>query len=243
MTPVLTVLLWSSVAAASAGLGGLLLVGRERPPAAWLGWANAVAAGLMLGSAYALTVDGFERAPLSAVAGAVLGTLVVAASHRLGGTADLELNRLGDTRAEYGYEVLLVQSFHSAWEGVAIGVAAVLSLGFGVFMAGVLAVHNVAEALILVSVLRSRGVRAAAGSGLAVLTNVPQLLLAVVTYSVLAVAPGALPWVLGFAVGALVQLVLVELLAEAYREAGPGSIAVVTSLAMGVIALLQGIAF
>jgi len=243
MAPVLTVLLWSSLAAASAALGGLFLLGRDRPPAAWLGWANAAAAGLMLGVAYALTVDGFETAPLRGVAGAMIGTLLVAATHRLAGTEDLDLNKLDEPGTEYGYAVLLVQTLHSAWEGVAIGVAAVFNLGFGVFMAAIFAVHNIAEAMILISVLRSRGGSLSTASGLAVVTNVPQVLLAVVTFSVLVSAPGATPWILGFAVGALVQLVLVELLAEAYHEAGPASIAVVTSLAMGVIALLQGVAF
>lgn len=243
MSPVLTILLWSSVAAASAGLGAVFLIGRDRPPRRWLGWANATAAGLMLGAAYAITVDGFEASPIRAALGGALGALFVAGTHKLGGTGDLDLNRLDESRVEYGYQVLLIQTLHSAWEGVAIGVAAVLDIRFGVAMAGIFLVHNVAEAMIASAVLRGRGVPLVQAALLSVFTNIGQVLLAVVTFSVLSAAPAAVPWVVGFAVGALVQLVLTELLPEAYEEAGAVSIALVTSLATGLIALLQGVAF
>ncbi len=239
----LTILLWSSVAAVSASAGALFLVGRELPPRAWLGWANAVAAGLMLGAAYAITVDGFATGPVVAAIAAGLGALFVAGTHQFAGTEELDLNRLAEQPPEYGYKVLLIQGVHSAWEGVAIGAAAVLDLRFGVFMAMVFLVHNVAEAMILCSVLRGRSVPLFQAAILAVLSNMGQVLLAVATLAVVTAAPAAVPWAVGFSVGALVQLVLVELLPEAYREAGTGSIALVTSLAVGVIALLQGIAF
>ena len=54
--------------------------------------------------------------------------------------------------------------------------------------------------------------------------------------------PWLLPWVAGFAVGALIYRTLVELLPESYRQAGQTSIAVVTLLAMGVVVLLAGVA-
>ncbi len=243
MSPVLTILLWSSVAAASAGLGAVFLIGRERPPTRWLGWANATAAGLMLGAAYAITVDGFTAGPVQGALGGALGALFVAGTHKLGGTSDLDLNRLEDSRPEYGYQVLLIQALHSAWEGMAIGVAAVLDIRFGVAMALIFLVHNVAESMIACAVLRGRGVSLRQAALLSILVNVGQVLLAVVTLSVLSAAPAAVPWVVGFAVGALVQLVLTELLPEAYEEAGAVSIALVTSLATGAIALLQGVAF
>jgi zinc transporter ZupT len=53
-------------------------------------------------------------------------------------------------------------------------------------------------------------------------------------------APGIRPWTLGFAVGALFHLVMVELLPESYRQAGHRSIALVTIVAMGMVVLLSG---
>ena len=76
---------------------------------------------------------------------------------------------------------------------------------------------------------------------LAIATNLNQVLLAVLTFAVVGALPALLPWALGFAVGALVYLVLVELLPESYRQAGHTSIALVTSLTMGVLVLLVAV--
>jgi zinc transporter, ZIP family len=67
---------------------------------------------------------------------------------------------------------------------------------------------------------------------------VSQILLAIVVFALASAAPSLLPWALGFAVGALVYLVMAELLPECYRQAGRTSIAVVTFVAMGIVILL-----
>jgi len=64
--------------------------------------------------------------------------------------------------------------------------------------------------------------------------------MAVATFAVVAAAPAVLPWALGFAVGALIYLVMVELLPESYRQAGATTIGLVTVLAMGVVVLVGG---
>jgi len=68
--------------------------------------------------------------------------------------------------------------------------------------------------------------------------NINQPMLAVVTFAVVGALPALLPWVLGFAVGALIYLVLVELLPESYHQAGKTSIGVVTFVALAVVILL-----
>ncbi len=241
MDPTLTVLLFSSLAAASATLGAIPLALRDRAPVRWIGWANAMAGGLMLGAAYALSDTGLERAPVQSALGALAGILFSAWTHRVSGTEELDLNRLDETDPVYGYKVLLVNTLHSASEGVAIGIAMVASLPFGIFVALAIAVHNIPEGTILCEVLRSGGVRLREAASLAVATNVSQILLAVVTFAVVSAAPGLLPAVLGFAIGALVYLVLVELLPESYRQAGPTTIAIVTTVAIGMLVLLHGV--
>jgi zinc transporter ZupT len=236
----LTVLLYSTIAAAAASLGAVPLLFRERPPVAWLGWSNAVAAGLMLGAAYLLlSADVASGAPALA-AGTALGMGFVALTHAAYGTAELELNLLGDARPDYGDKVIRVHALHAAPEGVTIGVAMTLSPPLGVFMALAIAAHNVPEATILAAILTSRGISRARAAGLAVMTNAGQVVLAVATYLVLGAAPVALPWLLGFAAGALVYLVLAELLPECYRQSGHTSVALVTILAMGMVVLLGG---
>jgi zinc transporter ZupT len=124
---------------------------------------------------------------------------------------------------------------------VAIGVAMAIDLRFGIFLALAIAVHNVPESTALCSVLTARRVRLGVAAGLAVAADLGQVLLAVATFAIVEAVPSVLPWALGFATGALVNLVLMELLPESYREAGHTSIALVASLAMGIVVLLQGV--
>ena len=240
MNPTLTVLLYSSVAAAAAALGTVPLALRERIPVAWIGWANALAAGLMLGTAYVIVVAGLNRMVLAGASGAFLGIGFIYWTHLISRTEELDLNKLDRTRPEYGYQVLLIQSLHSASEGVAIGVAMSLGTGLGVFAALAFAVHNIPEATVLCTVLRARGIRLRDAAGLAVMTNVSLVLMAIVTFALIDAAPSLQPWALGFAMGALVYLVMMEPLPESYRQAGNTSIALVTSVAMGIVVLLNG---
>ena len=237
----LVVLLFASLSAATAVFGvGPFVVG-QRLPLSRIGLANALAAGMMLGAAYGLLLAGLALGMTAVAAGAVVGILFVAWTHAASGTDDLELNRLEGGSESYGYQVLLVNSLHAASEGVAIGAAMSVSQTFGIFMALAIAVHNVPEATVLCAILTGRGVRVPSAAGLAVAANVSQVLLAVVTYAIVRSAPGTLPWALGFAMGALVQLVMSELLPESYRQAGHRSIALVAVVAMGIVALLQSV--
>lgn len=238
--PTLTVLLFASLAAATSALGALPRALGGRTPSTALGWSNALAGGLMLGVAYALLGSGLEAGAVQGAAGAVLGMAAVRGSRAATGTTDLPLNETRGTGPAYGYQVVLVNALHAAWEGVAIGVAMLVSLPFGASMTVALAVHNVPEAMNLVTVLSGRGVSLAHAAALAVATNVSQVLLAVVAFAVVGAVPELLPWSVGFAVGALIYLVLVELLPESYEQAGKTAIALVTLVAMGVVVGLAG---
>lgn len=240
LDPILAVLLASAAAALVAALGVVpqAIMGRVSTPA--LGWGNALASGLMLGVAYSLTTLQPDTEILMGAGGAVVGMFFVRITHVFGGVEDLDLNELGELDPAYGYQLFLVNTLHAAYEGVAIGVAMLVSVPFGIAMVGALAVHNIPEAMIFTAVLRERGVRLLHAAVLAVATNLNQVLLAVVTFSVLDALPALLPWTLGFAFGALVYLVLDELLPESYRQAGHTSIALVTLVAMGIVVALGG---
>lgn len=241
MDPTLLVLVYSSLAAAMAGIGAVPFIWRPRPAVRWVGWSNALAAGLMLGAAYALMVGGLERISPAGMIGVALGMVFVNRLHAASGTGELDLNRLDETGPEYGYQVLLVNTFHAGAEGVAIGVAMSVSLPFGVFMALAIAVHNIPEGMVLTAILLARKASLPAAAGLAVATNVSQILMAIVVFALIGAASGLLPWVLGFAAGSLVYLVMAELLPQCYRQAGHTSIALVTIVAMGIVILLGGL--
>jgi zinc transporter ZupT len=239
MDGTITTLLYATIAAAVAVLGPLPWVFRREPSVALLGFANALAAGMMLGASYILTAEGLGGDALSGAAGALLGVVFVWGSHAFAGTSELRLNLTDETAPDYGYKVLVVNGLHSASEGVAIGVAMFIDLRLGIFLALAFAVHNIAEATALCAVLIPRGVSRKRAAALGVMTNVSQVLLAVVCYTILAAAPGVLTPMLGFAVGAMIYLTVVELLPEAYLEAHQTAIAVTASVAMSVVALLE----
>jgi ZIP family zinc transporter len=239
LNPTLTVLLYSSLAAAAGVLGAIPPRGRAGLPVSWIGWANALAAGLMLGAAFMLTQANAGQAAFPLAGGALLGIFFTHWTHAVTGTSELDLNRLDEVDPTYGYRILLTGTLHSASEGVAIGAAMYIDIVFGISMAAAIAVHNVPEAAIQSAIMRSRGATPRDAAGLAVAVNVSQVLLAVVTFAVLSGAAAGLPWATGFAVGALTNLVLVELLPESYRQAGSTSIALVTLVAMGMVAVVR----
>lgn len=240
MDPALTVLLWATIAAFASVPGGLVRWPSGEPGGRWVGWAHALAAGGMLGAAYALTaVPGIAAAP--AAVGGALGVGFIILSHSLTGVGTVDLSHPDADDPGSGYRLLLVHMLHASSEGIAIGVAMAVDLSLGVFMALAIAVHNVPEAAVLASVTSRLGFGRRGTVSLAVLSNAGQPLLALVTWVVVTAYPSALPWALGFAVGALLNLVLTELLPASYREAGSTSIALVASVALGLVVLLSGV--
>ncbi len=220
------------------GLGALPLLSPGRSQPRWLGWANALAAGLMLGAGYALMDVGADREPLSGAVGAALGVGFVFLTQLVWEAAE------GD-RAEsspaYGYQVFLRNTLHSAAEGVAIGVAMALDLSFGIFVALAIGVHNIPEAAVLGAVFTGRGHSRPEAAGIAVVTDLSQVFLSVFVFVVVQAAPSILPFAVGFAVGTLVYLVMADLLPESYRHAGPTTIGLVTVVSLGIIVLLGGL--
>lgn len=241
MDLILVTLLFASIAAGTAALGVLPLVGHDRLHAHAVGWANALAAGFMLGGAYLLMTAGPDFGLGRSGLGAAAGIALVWLSHVASGTADRGAERSGTPDEAVAYKALLVNALHAAPEGVAIGAAMMVSVPFGVFIALAMAVHNIPEAAALAETLRSRGVDLASSAALGVLTNVTQVLLAVVAAAVVTILPGALPWALGFAVGGLIYLVMSDLLPECYHRAGRRTIALVTIVAMGIVVLAGGL--
>ena len=239
LDPTLTVLLYSSLAAFAAALGAVPEAAGVKVPRAFLGWSNALAAGLMLGVAYALMAEGLGDAVWAVGGGAVLGLLFVRLAHMAAGTGDRRLVP-EEGNPNYGYQVVLVTTLHGAYEGVAIGVAMLISLPFGISMALALAVHNIPEAVVLSSILSERGVRSHHAAALAVATNTNQVLVAVTVFTVMGALEALVPWALGFAVGALLYSLLSELLPESYEQVGHTSIALVTLSAMAIVVALVG---
>ena len=242
LQPLAAVVMWSALSAVMAVFGALPLALGRAPSRAVIGWANALAGGLMIGVAYTLLTSGLSGGLIGGGGGALLGIAFVRLSHALAGTGELDVDDAATAGPAGGYKTIMVDALHAADEGIAIGVAMAVSLPLGIAMAVTLGVHNIPEAMVLSTVLTRRGFSIPQAAVVSVAVNVNQVILAVITLGVLQAYAGLLPIIAGFAVGALIYRTLVELIPESYHQAGETSIALVTLLAMGVVVLLVGVA-
>ena len=108
---------------------------------------------------------------------------------------------------------------HSAAEGVAVGAAFADGATLGLLIAVAIAVHNIPEGLAISLVLVPRGASVRAAAGWSIFSSLPQPLLAVPAFLFVDTFESILPAALGFAAGAMVWMVIRELLPEALETA------------------------
>jgi ZIP family zinc transporter len=221
-------ILLSCAAVGAAALGAFFGAGRRLPPAA-VGWAGASAAGLMLGVAYALASASLSTAPYATCGGAALAVVLLHLAHADDAAAASSARR-----------AVRASAIHSAAEGLAIGAAAALGPRFGGVLALTLVAHNVSEGALLGVALREEGRGPGAAAGAAAIARAGQVVFALATFAAVAATPASLPWALGAGFGGLLYLLFAELLPDSYAVVGRTGIAVVVSLAAGIVALLGG---
>ena len=145
----------------------------------------------------------------------------------------------GEVQVRVGAVGLCGSDLHSFAEGAAVGV----SFGGGAALAATItlavAVHNIPEGLAVSAVMRPQGASILSCMWWSFVSSVPQPLAAVPAFLFITRSTALLPYGLGFAAGAMVFMVLVELLPEAYEQAVARSVAVVTSLTLLGMLLVQ----
>lgn len=225
-----SVALYAAVVAAAAGLGPIL-ARVSRPEDPFVGFADALAAGMMLGLSYPLTREGLDAGTIGATIGAwgaVVALFVVHAwFEREAGRATTA------ARAQYG------AALHAAPEGLALGVTLAMDARFGAVVAGTLALHNIGEGVSLSSHLtEDRSV--VARSVAAAVSNIPQVVVAMASFFVATAYPSLRPALLGASAGSLIYLSLADLLPSGYRVAGRTAISVVIIAATSMVAFAGG---
>lgn len=141
--------------------------------------------------------------------------------------------------------VFLSMTFHSIPEGVAVGVGFGSEghheslTGLGLFIAIAIAIHNMPEGLAVALPMRAEGASITKCFWFAVLTSLPQPIAAVpATLMVWFFEPLMLPF-LGFAAGAMMFLVVVELIPDALETRSPEQTAWAFMLGFGLMTLVQ----
>lgn len=224
--------------ALATGLGALPFLLVRRPERKWLGLANALASGFMIGASVGLVYEGAGYGSGRVISGALAGAVFIALTSRVLGR-DRELP-LGALQGADGLRALLivgVMTVHSFSEGVGVGVAFGGDEALGVVIAIAIAVHNIPEGLAISLVLVPRGSSVPKAAAWSVFSSLPQPLMAVPAFVFVETFERFLPVGLGFAAGAMLWLVVRELLPEAFREARPATVtATVVASAAAMIA-------
>jgi zinc transporter ZupT len=228
------------VTALATGLGALPFLLVRRPERRWLGLANALASGFMVGASAGLAYEGAGYGSGRMIVGVLAGAVFIAATSRvLGRDRGVHLGGLEGADALRALLIVGVMTVHSFTEGVGVGVAFGGGEALGVFIAVAIAVHNIPEGLAIGLVLVPRGTSIWRAAGWSVFSSLPQPLMAVPAYVFVETFEPFLPVGLGFAAGAMLWLVVRELLPEALREARPATVAATVVLSAAAMIAFQ----
>jgi zinc transporter, ZIP family len=225
--------------ALATGLGALPFV-FAAPGRSWLGIANSLAAGLMIGASLGLLYEGGRFDVVRTALGAVVGVAFIAVVNRsIEGRGDLHLGTLRGADARKALLIVGVMTVHSFAEGVGVGVAFGGKEALGILIAVAIAVHNIPEGLAISLVLVPRGASVRSAAGWSIFSSLPQPIMAVPAFLFVEKFTGFLPIGLGFAAGAMLWLVLSDLLPEAFATARTSTVIVTaTSSAIAMLAFL-----
>lgn len=230
----------SSVTVLACGLGGLPFVFLKTFPDKWAraGWA--AAGGLMLAaSVFNLIMPGVIDSGINPVAvGILLGAVMMGLTATFLDDKDIEFSGLTGANSRRALLVLITLTIHSFPEGVAIGVAFGSGQpGLGLVMMIAIAIHNIPEGVAVSLPLRAQGVSGWKCVGWATFSSLPQLIASVPAYlAVIAFRP-LLPYAFGFAAGAMIFLVLSEMIPES-RESERQRLASATAGMAGFLGMM-----
>jgi zinc transporter ZupT len=240
-TDAATVFIAALITALATGLGALPLLSSRVSGRNALGIANALASGVMLAASVSLVLEGLDRSSARTTLGLLAGVVFILVLSRLLHAPHEEL-ALGSLRGEDAVKALLivaVMTVHSVAEGVGVGAAFGGGETLGILIAIAIAVHNIPEGLAISLVLVPRGTSVRAAAGWSIFSSLPQPLLAVPAFLFVNAFEGLLPAALGFAAGAMVWMVVRELLPEALTQASPRAVLATASAAFVAMLAFQ----
>lgn len=203
----------------ATGLGALPFLVVKHDDLRWRGVAEAAASGMMLSaSVFALADRALHRGNAAEViAGMLAGALFFSIGARVISRRHLRIR--GWTETDSRRPVLLIATMfvHSIPEGVAIGTGyATGEVRFGLLLAVAIAVHNIPEGTAVSLPLRANGASVSTCFWYAVLTSLPQPLVALPAFALVSAFQPLLAAGLGFAGGAMIFLVISELLPDSF---------------------------
>jgi zinc transporter ZupT len=238
--PVLLVFLFAGITAVCTGFGAIPFAFLKDISPRTLSRSNALAAGLMLGACFGLLVEGSRAGWWQTLVGANLGVVFVLLTARALEGKEPDAGDLAAADLRQIVLIMIVMTVHSAAEGVAVGASFAGSLELAATITIAIAVHNIPEGIAITAVARPKGISIPKAAGLSILSSVPQPLLAVPAFLFVDAFRPALPFALGFAAGAMVLMVMEELLPEAYESGRTVEVAGIVTVSLVAMILFQG---
>jgi zinc transporter ZupT len=225
-------LYWTAVtgilSALATGLGAIPVAYIRNRSQVVRAFAGAVAAGMMISaSVFSLAQEGIAlkvkrpSAPYEVILGLILGAAFFWFVEKFYESRDIHFGEIGKGASKKGFLIFLAMFVHSIPEGVAIGVGfGTGDFNFGLIMALAISVHNIPEGIAISLPLRAEGVSIFMCALLSILSSIPQPIFAVPSAMAVWLFEPLLAGGLGFAGGAMIYLVVAELIPESLDGGG-----------------------
>lgn len=217
---------WIVASGCATGVGGLAILALGRPGDRTLDALLGFTAGVMLAAAcFSLLVPALDRGTVAEVGvGFVAGALALAALdaalphvHLRFAEAGAEHGRGTSDSTRRATLLLAALTIHNVPEGLAVGVAfAAGGTELGVPIALAIGIQNVPEGFAAAAPLVEAGGTRRLAAGVAALTGLVEPPAALAAYAALGAAAVLLPVSLGFAAGAMVYVVVDEIIPESH---------------------------
>ncbi len=235
-----TVLVAAMVTAIATGLGALPLFFVKELSRRWLGIANGIAAGLMLGASHGLITDSLQYSLARTIAGIVIGlAFILLARRALKGRDEFRIGELRGANALKALIIVGAMTLHSFSEGVGVGVSFGGSEGLGVLITTAIAIHNIPEGLAISLVIVPRGASVSQAVAWSVFSSLPQPLMAIPAYLFVTTFREILPVGLGIAAGAMIWMVFSEMVPDAVNDTSPQVVGAIVALSIAAMIVLQ----
>ena len=220
MNSVIVLLLAATATALATGLGAIPVFFLGRRAETLRPLLLGVAAGVMgVASIAGLILPGLDQGSAASVgAGAVVGVGFLLAARRLLEARERHLSRARSDSLATSILVFVVLFVHSLPEGFAIGTAyASDTAGLGLFVILAIGIQNVPEGTSVAIPMAVAGFSRSRQFWAAVATSAPQPIGALIAYLLVSEISALLPFSFGFAAGAMLALIAIELVPQGWR--------------------------
>jgi len=234
------------ITAAATGFGAIPFLFINNFKNRWLGYGNALAAGLMFGASVSLvyegvTIENSDFTITKVITGLIIGAVLVLASHKFLESTDKDYS-IGEIRGANALKMLMIvgiMTVHSFAEGIGVGVSFGDSPSFGSLISVAIAIHNIPEGLAISLVLIPRGATIRSAALWSIFSSLPQPLMAVPAFLFVLTFKTYLPIGLGIAAGAMFWMVFKELLPDARDELHASKVYLLTTVTAILMILFQ----